>query len=305
MSEEPSNYKECFVAFLDLMGVRNLVKACDKDVDRYKQVISALRETSDLTPFKSGRRDLETGESKDWTLQVQAFSDCVVLFIPTESDTLSWLLASVRRLHDRLLRLNIPVRGGITIGGMHWEDSWSSRDKELEERTPVAFGPGLVEAYTLECETAVYPRILLSNRLFEFVKSTKPKSFPFSDSPLITFCRQDMDGLYHLDVLHENVRRKDVINQLERTDEKGQPYLENVFDKTTYEDWMALVRDFITLNLDSVTGEKLESKYLWLARYHNAAVKRSGKGARIPIFQDELPDDKPVLTINLGKKPAE
>ena len=289
MNETNSNYEECYVAFLDLMGVRRLVKACETDGQRYQKVITALRETSDISAFKSSTRDLNTGELKNWKLQVQAFSDCVVLFIPTETRALSWILASVRRLNDKLLRLEIPVRGGITIGGMHWDAAWSNSEKNSEPATPLAFGPGLVEAYTLEDETAVYPRILMSNKLVDYIRDNNLKSFPFSSYPLKIFCRQDMDGLFHLDLLHEHVNRKDVTDRITQQDKHGHQSVRYVFDETLFVEWLQQVRTFILEQLQKVNGEKLKSKYLWLARYHNATVRRFDKGSKITIFEDEIP----------------
>jgi len=290
MTDTDSNYEECYIAFLDLMGMQQLVKDCETDKTRYEKVIDALQETSNTSTVEISHRNISTNETKNWKLQVQAFSDCVVLFIPTESQALSWIMTSIRRLHDKLIRLEIPVRGSITIGGMHWDETWGDTNKEVVMRTPVAFGPGLVDAYLLESGAAVYPRILISNKLFEHIRDTKLKPFPFASLPLKDFCRQDMDGLFHLDVLHENIMRKDVVEQVSEKNEQGQVIVKSVFDETTYEEWLNQVRSFIWEQLQHVMGEKIRSKYLWLARYHNATVLRSKKGERIPIFKDEVPE---------------
>lgn len=73
MNETNSNYEECYVAFLDLMGFKQLVESCSIDKQRYQKVITALRETSNVSEFKSIKRDLNTDEMKHWELQVQAF----------------------------------------------------------------------------------------------------------------------------------------------------------------------------------------------------------------------------------------
>ena len=186
MNENERPMTECYVAFLDLLGVRKLADKAAKNSTLCEGIVSALKETKNTSSFIHGTRNIETGELKEWSLQVQAFSDCVVLFIPTETEMLPWLLASVRRLHDRLLRLNVPVRGGITVGAMHWDMAW---DKETGGNTtdsaPVAFGPGLVAAYDLEDDAAIYPRILISSGLYDHVDEQtklKNKVFPLADS---------------------------------------------------------------------------------------------------------------------------
>ncbi|KKK87485.1 hypothetical protein LCGC14_2752790, partial [marine sediment metagenome] len=181
MSNNDRPLTECYVAYLDLMGVRKLAEKAAEDSALCESIISALKETKNTSSFVHETRDIETGETSKSSLQVQAFSDCVVLFIPTETKMLPWLLASVRRLHDRLLRLTVPVRGGITVGAMHWDTAWDKENgSEAKESAPVAFGPGLVAAYDLEDDTAVYPRILISSALYDHVdERTKLKNKVF------------------------------------------------------------------------------------------------------------------------------
>jgi len=105
----------------------------------------------------------------------------------------------------------------------------------------------------------------------------KGKAFPLAMSGrLIEFIRQDFDGLWHLDVLHEKINRRDLIRQERSTDEEGKHVVQNIFDETTYTEWLEDVRRFIKDGRAAVNGEKLEAKYMWLANYYNEKVKGSG-----------------------------
>jgi hypothetical protein len=298
MSEPKSTFTECYVAFLDLMGVSNLVKKCGEAPELYRKVITALQETKDIGPFFSKRRDVETMDVKRWVLQVQAFSDCVVLFIPTESKMLSWMLASIRRLHDRLLDLHIPLRGGITVGGMHWDESWSRESPATPSSAQVAFGPGLVAAYDLESSVAVYPRILISDDLVGRLKKegVKAKAFPLGTGSLRDYCRQDFDGLYHFDVLHRDIDRKDVASIEHKVIDGKTRKIYNRRD-IPIDEWYSTVRQFICNGLETVDGEKLQAKYGWLARYYNAVIDRATIGSSIPIFEDRVPAGAILLEI--------
>lgn len=292
MIDGRSTLTECYVAFLDLMGVRNLVKEATEDVDLCSKVVAALEETKNISSFFHEKREVATGDVTRWTLQVQAFSDCVVMFVPTECQMLAWLLASIRRLHDRLVRLNIPIRGGITIGEMHWDKRWDNQhDDESMKVAPVAFGPGLVAAYDLENATAVYPRILISSALLDHVEGNPKirKSSPYGTGNLLDFFRQDSDGLYHLDVLHANVNRRDVIGQPQTVDENGSHVTKIEFDETPYGEWLEVVRQFIENGIDNSRGEKVASKYLWLANYYNEKAQQA-KGTLIHRFDKLIPD---------------
>lgn len=295
---------DCYVAFLDLMGVTNLVKVAAQDPVLCARVVSALKATRNTSTFRAERRDLETGEERYWSLQVQAVSDCVVLFIPVESGMLSWLLSSVRRLHDQLLRLNVPVRGGITIGPMHWESEWSER-RDTDggaSPTPVAFGPGLVAAYHLENGTAVYPRILIASSLHEHVHANRHslKSFPLGPGKLPDYLRQDFDGLYHFDVLHPEIDHKDVIGT-ERGIENGAAFIRHERDKTSYTDWLQIVRQFIVDGQKNASGEKLEAKYMWLARYFNEKSRQTPGVPPIRWFEDVAGPEGITLSVTGGE----
>jgi len=270
-----------------------VVKRATRDETLWDKVISALKETKNISSFRHEKKDVVTGDEKQWTLQVQAFSDCVVLFIPTETRMLSWLLASIRRLHDRLLRLGVPVRGGITIGGMHWEDEWSAEEPGKTDvdttPTPVAFGPGLVAAYDLENATAVYPRMLISSSLYDHIEEQNLKAFPLGPAPLLGYCRQDFDGLYHFDVLHPKINRQDVI-AIEDDGEDGTSIRRWIRDKTSFADWMKTVRKFIYDGRDSVDGEKLEAKYLWFGHYFNEKAKDADGVSLIHWYEDLVPE---------------
>jgi hypothetical protein len=280
------------------MGVRSLVKKCGEVPDLYRKIIEALQETKDIGPFFSERRDKETKEVKRWVLQVQAFSDCVVLFIPTQSKMLSWMLASIRRLHDRLLELNVPLRGGITVGGMHWDDNWSLENPATPSSAPIAFGPGLVAAYDLENSVAVYPRILISDDLVGSLKEAgiQANAFPLGIGSLRDYCRQDFDGLYHFDVLHPDIDRKEV-ESIENKVIDGEPLTIYNRRNIPLDQWYAKVRDFIQNGLAEVKGEKLQAKFRWLARYYDSAVDKAKIGRAIPIFEDRIRRRTIPLTI--------
>jgi len=301
MSNETSNFTECYVAFLDIMGMKALVKECKTNTDRYQSIVAALNEAKNSAGFYSGTRDLDTGKQAHWQAQIHAFSDSVCLFIPTESKTLPWLLATVRRLLDRLLRQGVCMRGAITIGGMHWDSSWvpsflkNSPPDSSTTKPNIAFGPGLVESYLLEDEVAQYPRILISEKLVEHTKQLQEgdshKVVPLAQAgQLLDYFRQDVDGLYHFDVLHPGLNRKDVIRQTKSIDKEGRHVIHNDFDETSFDEYLEIVRQFIEQGCAAVKGEKLEAKYMWLANYYNEKAKGVQGSELIHWFENLGPE---------------
>ena len=109
--------------------------------------------------------------------------------------------------------------------------------------------------------------------------------FPLGSGRLLDFFRQDSDGLYHIDVLHAELNRKDVIKQTKSIDGEGRHVVHNEFDETPYPEYLEIVRQFIECGRKSVNSEELEAKYMWLGNYYNEKVKKSGAELR-PFLED-------------------
>lgn len=75
------------------------------------------------------------------------------------------------------LRIGVLVRGGFTFGQLHHDEG-------------VVFGRAMVEASRIEKREAVYPRVLVSERIIE-----RLDGIPDADR---TFLLQDVDGRWHL-----------------------------------------------------------------------------------------------------------
>lgn len=204
-----AEYTECYLAFLDILGFSALVDESTRDPDILASLVGLINglaehETREVDPWRSmlfSRRDPTTGTVRTWTLQVRVFSDSVVLFVPTATQGLSWLLGKIRYLHDAVVSLGYVMRGAVVIGDMYWDDSWSEIvPGSVEELAPkhgclqflrvnrkdahdsgqestrkvqtaafITLGPAMVEAYSLESKRAIHPRILISEDLFTHV----------------------------------------------------------------------------------------------------------------------------------------
>jgi len=124
------------------------------------------------------------------------FSDLAVISYPVEppfalpndilgaadtiwrDEVLRHMIDLVAQLAARALRLELLVRGGICRG-------------QLVHNADFILGPALIEAYRLESQTAIYPRIIVSSSLHEGDENLFP-----------SLLRVDQrDGLAHLDYL--------------------------------------------------------------------------------------------------------
>lgn len=304
---ETAEYTECYVAFLDILGFSALVKQSESDPTVIPILVKVLNAAANLGEGSEHMR----GE-KTWRVQVRSFSDCVVIFVPTESHALPWLLSSIRYLHDRMLEMSCCIRGGVTIGSMYWSDGGTATDtgsKEVPgetsgtelpvgERTvwergtggdaDIVLGPAHNEAYKLESELAIYPRVILSRKLMEHVRvasrwipnsparrvHTAVDAFPLCEGGgrlVSEFLRQDFDGLYHFDVLHKDIVRRDAMRIVQRQIEQGQVMTVYIWDDKPLGTFLADMQRFIEGQLAEVSEPKCRAKYLWLAKYFNAS----------------------------------
>lgn len=206
--KQTTDYTQCYVAFIDILGFKELVRKSVDNVDLRSVLVRALMEAASLAPMQHSKRkvtyhkdgSISASPWKEWATQIRAFSDSVVIFIPVETDGLSDVLFKVRYLHDRLFELHCCIRGAVTIGEMYWDDTWSSPrgnvatgdttgvspatletvyERERSSNGFITLGPGLVDAYKRESEDAIYPRVIFSPDLIAHINTmakTKPEN---------------------------------------------------------------------------------------------------------------------------------
>jgi len=290
-------YTECYLAFLDIMGVKTLVEDSSKAASLVGLVNSlASHETRGLDPWRSmifTGTDPATGNIRAWTLQVRPFSDCIVLFVPTETQGLSWLLEKVRYLHDSVISMGFTMRGAVVINGMYWDNSWSEMSSspvgqtakvhnraQDEKISYITLGPAIVEAYLLESKRAIYPRIIFSDKLVAHIDTSCKRAFPLtsgdpstSHRPLRDFLQKDDDGTVFFHVLSKHMDRQGEGRPvIDATTGAGKRFITYQYDRISNEEWMRQVHAFLQRKLEEYKGESLYDKYHWFARYYNRSA---------------------------------
>ena len=161
MSEDDRGYQDRFIAFVDVLGFRDLLKAMDEDVAIFDTVrgslYSVMGEELRVRWGDEGKDEFkltyamldaeqEATPSEKTGAQMTAFSDCFLVSEPVQR--LPYLLARVHRLAFQFLLSGIVTRGGVVRGRIH-------------HRHRIAFGPGMVAAYEVEQGVAKNPRIVV------------------------------------------------------------------------------------------------------------------------------------------------
>lgn len=150
-------YREKYVAFIDMLGFSNLVRAAAGDAAKQNKVVSVIERLKD-----TGCSDPRRG------VQISYFSDCLVISGDRTPDGLSSVLFNIMIIAENLLVVDVLIRGGLTIGEIHHDEQFM-------------FGPGMLEAYDMERFEAKHPSVLVSPEVRADIETAKLDHCLFED----------------------------------------------------------------------------------------------------------------------------
>jgi len=133
-------YERSFVAFVDILGFRELIQNSGRDREVRHALVEAFEKISGFG---------ESIRQKHATLSFFAFSDSIIVVSEDTAESVAALLSRVQWLYFRLLRYGILCRGVIDFG-------------KVIRTNEYIFGPAIVSAYEKEVSLADVPRIILT-----------------------------------------------------------------------------------------------------------------------------------------------
>ncbi len=174
-------YKNCYVAFVDILGFKEWVNKSDKSPDN----ISEIQDVLDIfvSEKENNLANVDFVRSIRNGRHVTIFSDSIVISYNAENVNAGYhLLMDLSYITVQLLDKGVMVRGGATYGKLMHDEQY-------------CYGPAMNKAYLLESEVAIYPRIVLSdNYQFETIKT--------EDGYEIDNCiATDRDGIRFIDFM--------------------------------------------------------------------------------------------------------
>lgn len=153
--EVGDDYKDLYIAFLDLLGFKSQVEDAENDStahEKLRTVLSLVRDSLCENPSTNFR--------------LNYFSDCIVLSGERTPQALLEMFHSICLLTSNLMQHDVLVRGGLAAGRVH-----HSRD--------FLYGSAFNRAYKLESEVARDPMVLLSEEVLEDAKKYGPQHMGF------------------------------------------------------------------------------------------------------------------------------
>lgn len=246
MSEtEQPEYRDAIISYVDILGFSEMIRESASRPERVGKIADLLQAVRDDLGFNPKIR-----RSKDATsapnFVSENFSDLTIRTRFVIGDLqYSEAVQEIGYLASTQFNLatteNVLIRGGVCYGQIVASDD-------------VTFGPGLVKAYRLESEFAVYPRIVVDRDL------------------AVRLLANDDHGL---------------VGRLLRRGDDGAYFIDYLFNATHQCFWMdewrdgcellSQHRDFVMNRLrEDVTKqpEKVKQKLIWLGLYHNAVIQR-------------------------------
>jgi hypothetical protein len=177
------------IAYIDILGFKNIIEnekenaikkitgCINKGLQSYNKL---LRNTSDNEIDFTGAKIIDIKNPKHLV-----FSDSVIFHIEDEENNLIRFLFALGCLQKSFIEHNIFIRGSVAKG-------------EIFEDKKNVFGPGVNEAYKLESEIAIFPRIVIHDDL---VLKLKEKEAQFPLLKLNRYIIEDYQGVFFLDYL--------------------------------------------------------------------------------------------------------
>jgi len=150
------SFEDRVVAYVDILGFREVVKAAQNDVKLFALIRDVLttieQQVRRFEHDREHRSALDPAAKFLWdppAAEMTAFSDCYLI---SDQPSRAWtVFAAVQALGSGLLSHNILTRGAVVFGPAYHSGQ-------------IAFGPAICEAYDVERKQARFPRIVVSDQ---------------------------------------------------------------------------------------------------------------------------------------------
>ncbi len=291
MSCKKVAYNKHLLAYIDIMGYKNMVKDAELGKTNPVETIRNLERTVKkcIKDHINGFKKITSMGSVKNTIDYVIFSDCICIWAPLiqlQNKEINYSYSSdytdeyVDRNYEMLclfilmildiqmlsLRFGIIFRGAISVG-----NHYKSRN--------VMFSNALVKAYSAETNYANYPRIIIDNKTQNDFLNLHSVSNGLIDCGLAL---RD-DDIIFIDYLGR-------INNMR--------HMSNDFTKKYLDYHKRIIEDNL---VGYYNNETVLAKYSWLAKYHNYKLLPSFKNMKIEgvILETVMTNFNNILNLSL------
>ncbi|GGF00319.1 hypothetical protein GCM10011611_02400 [Aliidongia dinghuensis] len=284
------------VAFVDLLGFSARVEAMKtfEDLKLLDQTIARVQRYFDHKPS-----DSLTKESQQITAKtVLAFSDCLVITVPVDSELASQdghFDVLMNELSNFALSLGLCAVNGIFLrGGVDFGLWYRNRDRLIS--------PAMVKAYELERDACV-PMIAVTGEVHRHFSEHRDRKFYHKSADPIPRILRRFDDLPngkaqwlidYMPICLESVDGHIAAADLARYKTSNPEIRDQMRNEAFWRDcrqWATWHADAIRGQYRTATAGSIRAKYVWLARYHDDAVARFFGTAPAELLIGDLAND--------------
>lgn len=177
-----------------------------------------------------------------------------------------FLLLDLVHVQLELASCDVLLRGGITIGDLYHDGN-------------IVYGPAMNEAYLLESQKAVYPRVIadvhiINDFIKEQVKLGKADHYDVKDT--LNLLKKDRDGKYFVDMLRQDRELSDEGDEYFRWLKNLRTVIVeglNRYDSPQL-NWNEKLQQILNkkYNKSAKENRNIFIKYEWLKEYYNLVV---------------------------------
>ena len=256
------------VLYVDILGLRELMAAARTDLTASTDLLANYDAVMEKALSS-------LGESDRLSLAHRSMSDSFVLSVAFGNVDWESTLGTVSVMAAEL-QLTMTLQGWFLRGGFAAGPYY--------ENDRIIFGPALLEAYEVETQIAVYPRIALTRRATTLaVSDMKNYAEPYK-SPQNGYLLLDCDNVAFLNYLYSPIGLGQSCEHLTTIVTRHRSAVETALAK--YAD-----------------DPKLLAKYNWVASYHNFFVDTWLASEKALLIPEHLSRSRPRLIVHEPTRP--
>jgi len=260
------------ICFIDILGFSDFINRYEVDIT--STFLQDIQESFALArEHLLDNRNIYNREAIEH-LEYQTFSDNICISIPyfdNENDFLSnfnILSVYVRGLQMFMMSKGFFIRGGISIGSYYADEN-------------IIFSHGLINAYKLEREKAVYPRVLVDKSIIDKILQYRENQIDFFGlKRAIIFDWENQAFLNPIGLVDSSIQQfNSIFKEVEQDKDDQFSFLLNSLTKTVEElttkllktasvgeeETLTLIKNYINQYLqENQQNERIYSKYLWI-----------------------------------------
>lgn len=230
---QQTNYEERIIAFIDILGFREHINKTIIDPEYFIKIKDAL---DFIETYSKNDDTIHNLDGKEITI----FSDSIVISYPFHALLDAYpLLLEVADIQLTMMEKGILMRGGITYG-------------KLVHQGKVVFGPAMIEAYELETTAAIYPRVVVDEKIFMMTQDNGTHTASEQNDYVHSMLHRDQDGQLYVDFLNQH----DQVDDFER-------YISAMFT----------LKEVINVELSAFPKSSVKMKYEWIKNRFNVIVE--------------------------------